>query len=169
MATKAQVSANQLNSQLSTGPKTEAGKAASAQNNFRHGLVAGAAFRVLPTEDQSEFDRLLAALRDEHNPATTTEAILVEGMAQAHSKRLASTRKPAKSPMKSNSPSTCATDLLKLRAEKRKEQIGFERQQGDVRKQEKHDMKKERQKWDILLAEAKVDHQQLRAMDQSRA
>jgi hypothetical protein len=42
-------------------------------------------------------------------------------------------------------------DLLKLRAAKRKEQIGFESQQ---RKQERH-------KWDILLAEAKVDGQQL--------
>src|SRR5882724_4091776 len=84
MSTQSQISANQTNSQLSTGPKTEAGKAASAQNNFRHGLVPGAAFKVLPTEDQSQFDQLLGALRNEHNPGTPTEAILVEGMAEAH-------------------------------------------------------------------------------------
>ncbi len=42
-------------------------------------------------------------------------------------------------------------ELLKLRAARQKEQIGFESQQ---RKQERH-------KWDILLAEAKVDGQQL--------
>jgi hypothetical protein len=49
-------------------------------------------------------------------------------------------------------------DLLKLRAAKRKEQIGFESQQrterDDKRKQERH-------QWAILLAEAKVDGQQL--------
>src|SRR5216683_6521596 len=84
MSTQSQISANQTNSQLSTGPKTEAGKAASARNNFRHGLVPGAAFKVLPTEDQPQFDQLLEALRNEHSPVTPTEAILVEGMAEAH-------------------------------------------------------------------------------------
>jgi hypothetical protein len=53
-------------------------------------------------------------------------------------------------------------DLLKLRAAKRKEQIGFESQQraerDDKRKQERH-------QWDILLAEAKVDGQQLRDLN----
>jgi hypothetical protein len=52
-------------------------------------------------------------------------------------------------------------DLLKLRAAKRKEQIGFESQQRAEREKERHEMKKERHKWDILLAEAKVDGQQL--------
>jgi len=54
-------------------------------------------------------------------------------------------------------------DLLKLRAEKRKAEIGFERQklvqEEHTRKQEKHEMAKEHHKWNVLLTEAKVDHQ----------
>jgi hypothetical protein len=58
----------------------------------------------------------------------------------------------------------CFNELLKLRAERRKVQIGFESQkrvkEENTRKQENHEMAKEHHKWDILLAEAKVDHQQ---------
>ena len=201
MATEAQISANQLNSQLSTGPKTESGKAASACNNFRHGLVSGAAFKVLPTEDQSQFDQLLTALREEHAPANTTEAILIEGMAQAHwltqravaleascyertgrsvpvvrvsefdpqtgqvidEKQLSLYLRNQNTHRRAFHKSL--NDLLKLRAEKRKEQIGFERQQEHTRKQEKHNMKKERHQWDIFLAQAKFDHQTLRTLN----
>ncbi len=52
-------------------------------------------------------------------------------------------------------------DLLKLRAVRQKDRIGFESQQRAEREKERHEMKKERHKWDILLAEAKVDRQQL--------
>jgi hypothetical protein len=59
----------------------------------------------------------------------------------------------------------CLNDLLKLRAEKRKQEIGFESQnqkkEDHTRKQEKHEMAKERHKWDLLLTEAKLDHQQM--------
>jgi hypothetical protein len=186
MATEAQISANQLNSQLSTGPKTESGKAASACNNFRHGLVSGAAFKVLPTEDQSQFDQLLTALREEHAPANTTEAILIEGMAQAHwlSQRAVALEASCFDPQTGQVANEkqlalylryqnthrrafhkSLNDLLKLRGEKRKEQIGFERQQEHTRKQEKHNMKKERHQWDIFLAQAKFDHQTLRTLN----
>ena len=40
MATEAQVNANRENAQKSTGPKTEEGKAASAGNSLKHGLLA---------------------------------------------------------------------------------------------------------------------------------
>jgi len=80
--TESQIEANRENAKLSTGPKSEAGKAVSALNNTRHG-VAGA-FRVLPTEAQSEFDALVATLTGEHQPATFTETTLVEAMAQHH-------------------------------------------------------------------------------------
>jgi len=54
---------------------------------------------------------------------------------------------------------------LKLRAEKRKTEIGFESQkrvkEEHTRKQEKYQMAKEHHTWEILLAEAKVDGQQL--------
>src|SRR5258708_3958537 len=82
MSPKSQIEANRENAKLSTGPKSEAGKAAAALNNTRHGLAG--AFRVLPTESQSDFDALLATLSNEHQPATFTETRLVEAMAQHH-------------------------------------------------------------------------------------
>jgi hypothetical protein len=64
-----------------TGPRTAAGKAISCLNNLRHGLAGK--FRVLDeVESQSEFDTVLAALRDEHQPATATEEILVSRLAE---------------------------------------------------------------------------------------
>ena len=64
-------------------------------------------------------------------------------------------------------------DLLKLRAEKRKQEIGFERQEQaratEIRKQERHEMKKERYKWEIVLAQYKVDAQQLRDLNRDMA
>jgi len=83
MATDAQISANQSNAQLSTGPKSESGKAASSQNNFKYGLT-GSSFTVLEFENQDEYDRVLCGLRFEHQPATMTESILVEKMAQSY-------------------------------------------------------------------------------------
>ena len=59
----------------------------------------------------------------------------------------------------------CLKALLKLKAEKRKVEIGFESQQrkneDQTRKQEKHEMAKERHTWDVLLTEAKIDHQKM--------
>ena len=78
--TPAQFAANHANSQKSTGPKTEAGKAASSQNNFRHGLSG--AFVVQCWENAEHYTDLLAGLRDEHQPANPSEALLVEQMAQ---------------------------------------------------------------------------------------
>jgi hypothetical protein len=82
MSTPAQVAANQQNAKLSTGPKTEDGKAISSKNNLRHGFTG--AFMILPWEKQEEFDTLLAGLRAEHDPATITETLLVEKMAQSY-------------------------------------------------------------------------------------
>src|SRR6201996_5338786 len=83
MSTESQIRANQQNAQHSTGPATEAGKAASCKNNFKYGLT-GAAFTVLDFEDQDEYDRVLSGLRFEHQPSTMTEEILVEQMAQSY-------------------------------------------------------------------------------------
>lgn len=41
MATAKQVAANQANAKRSTGPKTDAGKARSKRNAFKHGLSCG--------------------------------------------------------------------------------------------------------------------------------
>ncbi|HMF74296.1 MAG TPA: hypothetical protein VK604_01410, partial [Bryobacteraceae bacterium] len=80
MSTEKQITANRANSEKSTGPKTEIGKAASAANSWKHGLFG--VFRVLETEDQNRYDLLLEQLVGEFNPSTPTESILVESMAQ---------------------------------------------------------------------------------------
>ena len=82
MSSAAQVSANRANAQLSTGPQTEAGLAAIAHNNFRHGLAS--TFIVLPSEDHAAYDDLLLNLNLEFSPSTETEEILVTAMAQHH-------------------------------------------------------------------------------------
>src|SRR5690348_825254 len=81
MATAAQITANQHNAILSTGPKTPEGKTAAARNSTKHGLSG--AFTVLPHEDQDEFDILVACMRDEFQPANQHEIFLVEQMAQS--------------------------------------------------------------------------------------
>ncbi|MBE0659358.1 MAG: hypothetical protein IH602_16820, partial [Bryobacteraceae bacterium] len=51
MATAAQIAANRANAQLSTGPKTEEGKARSSQNNFSSGLTSRE-FVILPGQEE---------------------------------------------------------------------------------------------------------------------
>src|SRR5580692_12581870 len=78
MATPAQIAANRANSQKSTGPKTEAGKAKSARNHLSNGFSSNAT--LIPGEDPEEFKALMVALALEHEPVTETEQILVEKM-----------------------------------------------------------------------------------------
>ena len=196
MSTQAQIAANQKNSQSSTGPKSEQGKAVSSQNNFRHGFAG--AFRVLPSENAGEFNQLIQQLGDEHQPSTPTETLLVTQMAQAWWLR-------TRALLLQN---TCFTDgsvdqkqlalylryqttnerafhkalneLLKLRAEKRKAEIGFEsqqlkqsraRQQAEehARRQAVEKRRQELHKWNVLLAQARVDNQELQKMKLEKA
>ena len=90
MATQAQVTANQANSQKSTGPKTEEGKAISSRNRLSHGFASST--RFVKGEDPAEFNSLLDDLISEHQPATPTEQILVEQMAHHHWISLRATR-----------------------------------------------------------------------------
>jgi hypothetical protein len=185
MSTPAQIVANQANSQLSTGPKTDAGRAAAVRNNFRHGLTPSSEFWVLPSESQHDFLKLLAEFQQEHQPTSPTEEALVQAMAEHHWLRhramrlehswfdyetgqLIDDRKLALylryQTTHERAFHKALNDLLKLRAEKRKAEIGFERQQhaeaDQTRKQERHEMAKEHQKWATLLAEAKLYSQQ---------
>ena len=61
----AQLTANRANAQLSTGPKTEIGRAVSSQNRTAHGLARhNGAFILLSTEDPNGFAaKSLAARR----------------------------------------------------------------------------------------------------------
>lgn len=73
---------NRANAQLSTGPKTPLGKLASSRNSTKHGLTSGQL--IIPGEDPAEFDSLVAALLEDHQPAGETEELLVTEMAQSH-------------------------------------------------------------------------------------
>ena len=87
MATAAQILANQQNSQKSAGATSAAGKQASSQNRFTHGLCIQSAhtngsFYFLDDESKEEYDALFGRLTAEHKPATETERILVRRMVQ---------------------------------------------------------------------------------------
>jgi len=76
MATEAQVVANRLNAQKSTGPRTPDGKAAVAQNAVRHGLLAQQ--RVIRGEDPGEFEFYRDQMLGELSPAGAMESMLAE-------------------------------------------------------------------------------------------
>ncbi len=182
MATEAQVAANQANAQHSTGPRSAAGKAIVAQNNLRHGLTG--VFRVLDTENPEEYRLMHLSLQKEHQPATPTEEMLVEAMAQSYWLRkraliLQNTCFNREAPV-CDEPKDLAlylryqnthdrafhkalNDLLKLRAEKRKQEIGFEsqkhKQAEETRREARETRKQELHGYAVMLAEAKVDHQ----------
>ncbi len=82
MATPAQIAANQANAHKSTGPKTPEGKAKSCRNRLSWGFNSNTI--VIPGEDPNELRCLLEDFMAEHQPATVTEQILVEKMAQNH-------------------------------------------------------------------------------------
>jgi hypothetical protein len=182
MSTPAQIAANQANAQHSSGPKTGEGKAASSVNNLRHGLAGE--FTVLAWERQEEYHALLAGLRSEHNPVSPTETVLVEETAKAiwlgkRALTLQDLALNAEVPM-CDEPKQLAlylryqtthdrafhkslSDLLRLRAEKRKTEIGFESQKrkeaDELRKQATEKRKQDVHKWKVLLAEAEAEHQ----------
>ena len=80
---KAQIAANRENATHSTGPISEAGKAAVSQNRTVHGLNYNPdTFRVLACENQAHYDALLKALLEEQKPQDTTETLIVTAMAQ---------------------------------------------------------------------------------------
>jgi hypothetical protein len=81
MSTDAQIRANQANSQKSTGPVTEEGKARVSANGISHGLSASQ-FLVLDWEDQNQFDQFAADLKADTNPQTPEEHRLVHSIIQ---------------------------------------------------------------------------------------
>jgi len=73
MATAAQIDANRLNAQHSTGPKTEEGRARVSQNAIRHGLTA--ARLVVRDDEKEEFATLRDELLAELDPRGATETV----------------------------------------------------------------------------------------------
>jgi hypothetical protein len=80
MASAAQIAANRANAQSSTGPRTLEGKAAVARNRTTHGL-SSRDFFLLPGEDLEDFQALLDAYLQEHQPEGPTESFLVNELA----------------------------------------------------------------------------------------
>ena len=174
MSSSAQILANQQNANLSTGPVSESGKAVVSLNAIAHGL-SGSRFVLLASENRDEYEALAAALHAEHNPATATELILVEGLAQHHwlarralalqqlcfdpetgictdEKQLAIYLRYQTTHQRAFQKSL--SDLLKLRAEKRKAEIGFVSQkQREQREAEQSELNQARTR----LANAKAE------------
>ncbi len=144
----AQIAANRQNATHSTGPTSDAGKAAVSQNRTVHGLNYNPnTFRVLACEDQAAYDDLLQQLIAEHKPKETTETLLVTSMAQHRWLLDRANRLQETCFNQENGEITdqklftlylryattherafhkCLTDLLKLRSTRQKIEFGFE-------------------------------------------
>jgi hypothetical protein len=72
---------NRANAQYSTGPRTAEGKHRASLNALRHGLTGQIV--VMPSEDLAAYQRHIKSLTDEYQPANTTEALLVQSLADA--------------------------------------------------------------------------------------
>src|SRR3984957_18003825 len=80
MATPTQITANQANAQLSTGPKTEAGKQRSKLNSFRHGLTGQV--HTFTLEEQEAIEKHCTRIRDSLAPAGAFELDLAQAVAE---------------------------------------------------------------------------------------
>lgn len=80
MSTAAQTTANRVNAQFSTGPKTPEGIEACKHNATKHGLTSKQI--VTKGEDPDAFDALRAGLIAQYAPASEVEAMYVEQIAQ---------------------------------------------------------------------------------------
>src|SRR5512134_2153380 len=76
MATEAQIEANRINAQKSTGPRTPEGKAVVSRNAITHGLLARAG--VIPGEDAHEFEVHREGLRKQLRPGSPLEEVLAQ-------------------------------------------------------------------------------------------
>jgi hypothetical protein len=76
MPTEAQINANRLNAQKSTGPKSREGKAASSLNALKSGIDAWS--HIIPGEDPAELEALTAQFLLHYRPTGPTELSLVD-------------------------------------------------------------------------------------------
>ncbi|MEE8435724.1 MAG: hypothetical protein V3S64_13140 [bacterium] len=74
MTSKKQIEANRKNAKKSTGPKTEAGKAVSSGNAFKHGLTSRRVW--LEDEDEEQFRDMRIEIMNELRPHGTLETLL---------------------------------------------------------------------------------------------
>ena len=88
MATPAQITANRVNAQKSTGPRSREGKSASSFNALKHGLDAQSV--IIPGEDPAEYDALVDHYHREFRPESPSATFHVNAMIRAdwHKRRL---------------------------------------------------------------------------------
>src|SRR4051794_29482029 len=79
MSTAAQIAANQQNSQLSTGPTSQAGRAKSSLNAVKSGLTGRTV--LLPSDDTALYEAHLAQFIEHYSPAGDEESKLVQSLA----------------------------------------------------------------------------------------
>lgn len=72
---------NRQNAQKSTGPRTEAGKAASSKNRLAHGLCSSSL--IIRGETQEAFDELQIQTHVAFDPKTEEETMLVDQLVEA--------------------------------------------------------------------------------------
>ena len=77
---KRKLAANRANAKKSHGPVTEAGKQKVSMNAIQHGLCGR--FRVLPDENQAEYDQLVQRFMEAEKPVDEVERELVAKMAR---------------------------------------------------------------------------------------
>ena len=82
MPSQIQLEANRANAQLSTGPRTEAGKARAALNSRKHGLSA--AHLVITDADREAFESMQAALLEALSPQGELELTLFDTLLHAN-------------------------------------------------------------------------------------
>ncbi|HEY2341497.1 MAG TPA: hypothetical protein VGH90_00645 [Chthoniobacteraceae bacterium] len=79
MSSQAQKQANYANAQLSTGPKTETGKAKSSHNALKTGLTGRTV--LLPTDDVGAYTQHVERFLLDYQPVTDAEKTLVQSVA----------------------------------------------------------------------------------------
>jgi hypothetical protein len=78
-ASEAKLNANRANAQLSTGPKTDAGKAKVSLNAVKTGLTGRTV--LLPSDDVAAYEAAVLRFTDRWHPETEEECILVQALA----------------------------------------------------------------------------------------
>ncbi|MGD0499132.1 MAG: hypothetical protein ABSC23_11920 [Bryobacteraceae bacterium] len=90
-ASPLELAANRANAAKSSGPRTPAGKARSAQNSRKHGFTASS-FGVVRLEDLNEIDHLKHDLVAAYRPANSQELFALERLAVAQAALLRAAR-----------------------------------------------------------------------------
>jgi hypothetical protein len=195
MSTDAQLAANQANAQHSTGPKTEEGKAISSQNHRKFGLTGRFTVLAWEKQEEFEdlsarlraehqiyspFEAELIEKMAQHHWLSRRAMLLQEACFDRElplcdqEKQLALYLRYQTTHERAFE--RCATELRRLRKEREKAKIGFEsqkrkqaeearREANENRRQAAETRTQELHQWAVLLAQAKVDHQQMLTSD----